>query len=75
MAPFGEGHEYTCIPVALIEQIGRPPRNWKFLKMPCPEVPQRFLPCMVHFRLLRAVQDMFREWREVRTWVVMNLTC
>lgn len=33
MAPFGEGHEYTCIPVALIEQIGRPPRNWKFLKM------------------------------------------
>eukprot|EP00913_Durusdinium_trenchii_P007681 g7217.t1 len=32
IAPFGEGHEYTCIPSMLVEQIGRPPRNWKFLK-------------------------------------------
>eukprot|EP00437_Effrenium_voratum_P019158 CAMPEP_0181459468 /NCGR_PEP_ID=MMETSP1110-20121109/32841_1 /TAXON_ID=174948 /ORGANISM="Symbiodinium sp., Strain CCMP421" /LENGTH=423 /DNA_ID=CAMNT_0023583989 /DNA_START=37 /DNA_END=1308 /DNA_ORIENTATION=- len=32
IAPFGEGHDYTCIPVALVENIGRPPRNWRFLR-------------------------------------------
>eukprot|EP00931_Biecheleriopsis_adriatica_P039661 TRINITY_DN2266_c0_g1_i1.p1 TRINITY_DN2266_c0_g1~~TRINITY_DN2266_c0_g1_i1.p1 ORF type:complete len:417 (-),score=110.36 TRINITY_DN2266_c0_g1_i1:89-1339(-) len=32
IAPFGEGHEYSCIPIMFIETIGRPPRNWKFLK-------------------------------------------
>mmetsp|Transcript_32182 Transcript_32182/g.74214 ORF Transcript_32182/g.74214 Transcript_32182/m.74214 type:complete len:436 (+) Transcript_32182:32-1339(+) len=32
MAPFGEGHEYSCIPIMFIENIGRPPRNWKYLK-------------------------------------------
>lgn len=32
IAPFGEGHEYTCIPSMLVDQIGRPPRNWKFLR-------------------------------------------
>eukprot|EP00490_Sorites_sp_Unknown_P000989 CAMPEP_0114688214 /NCGR_PEP_ID=MMETSP0191-20121206/63245_1 /TAXON_ID=126664 /ORGANISM="Sorites sp." /LENGTH=301 /DNA_ID=CAMNT_0001975455 /DNA_START=275 /DNA_END=1180 /DNA_ORIENTATION=+ len=32
IAPFGEAHEYTCIPVMLVEHIGRPPRNWKFLR-------------------------------------------
>jgi len=32
IAPFGEGHEYTCIPSMLVEHIGRPPRNWKFLR-------------------------------------------
>ena len=33
IAPFGESHEYSCIPIMFIETIGRPPRNWKFLRM------------------------------------------
>jgi len=33
IAPFGEAHEYSCIPIMFIENIGRPPRNWKFLRL------------------------------------------
>eukprot|EP00933_Yihiella_yeosuensis_P010814 TRINITY_DN11765_c0_g2_i1.p1 TRINITY_DN11765_c0_g2~~TRINITY_DN11765_c0_g2_i1.p1 ORF type:complete len:427 (-),score=70.70 TRINITY_DN11765_c0_g2_i1:57-1337(-) len=33
VAPFGEEHEYSCIPIMFIERIGRPPRSWGFLKM------------------------------------------
>jgi len=31
IAPFGDVHPYSCIPPALIETIGRPPRDWQFL--------------------------------------------
>ncbi|CAE8743783.1 unnamed protein product [Polarella glacialis] len=33
VAPFGEAHEYSCIPIMFIEHIGRPPRNWQFLRV------------------------------------------
>lgn len=38
IAPFGESHEYSCIPIMFIETIGRPPRNWKFLRMTVQEM-------------------------------------
>jgi len=31
VVPFGENHAFSCIPAALTENIGRPPRNWPFL--------------------------------------------
>lgn len=38
IAPFGESHEYSCIPIMFIETIGRPPRNWKFLRLTVQEM-------------------------------------
>lgn len=32
IAPFGDEHEYSCIPQHLYEKIGRPPRTWGFIK-------------------------------------------
>lgn len=31
VAPFGEDHPFSCVPTALTQSIGRPPRNWLFL--------------------------------------------
>eukprot|EP00747_Dinoflagellata_sp_TGD_P018947 gnl/TRDRNA2_/TRDRNA2_126840_c1_seq1.p1 gnl/TRDRNA2_/TRDRNA2_126840_c1~~gnl/TRDRNA2_/TRDRNA2_126840_c1_seq1.p1 ORF type:complete len:421 (-),score=66.67 gnl/TRDRNA2_/TRDRNA2_126840_c1_seq1:60-1322(-) len=32
VAPFGDEHPFSCIPGVLTEQIGRPPRDWQFIK-------------------------------------------
>jgi len=31
VVPFGDNHAFSCIPAALTENIGRPPRSWPFL--------------------------------------------
>jgi len=31
IAPFGDNHPFSCIPVVLTDQIGRPPQNWPFI--------------------------------------------
>jgi len=32
VAPFGDHHPFTCIPGHLVENIGRPPRDWTFIR-------------------------------------------
>jgi len=32
VAPFGDDVPFSCIPVAFIERIGRPPRRWPFIR-------------------------------------------
>jgi len=32
VAPFGEDHPFSCVPAVLTQSIGRPPRDWPFLK-------------------------------------------
>lgn len=32
IAPFGDAHDFSCIPQMLYEKIGRPPRNWGFIR-------------------------------------------
>lgn len=32
IAPFGEGHPFSCVPPVLTQSIGRPPRTWPFLE-------------------------------------------
>merc|ERR1712194_860745 len=31
LAPFGDEHPFSCVPAALTQRIGRPPRDWPFL--------------------------------------------
>lgn len=32
IAPFGNDNEFSCIPAVLTESIGRPPRDWPFIR-------------------------------------------
>lgn len=32
IAPFGDDHDFSCIPHQLYERIGRPPRTWGFIR-------------------------------------------
>lgn len=32
IAPFGDDHAFSCIPVVLTDKIGRPPADWPYLK-------------------------------------------
>jgi len=32
VAPFGDDHPFSCIPAALTEHIGRPPRDWAYIR-------------------------------------------
>merc|ERR1711982_128776 len=32
VAPFGDDHPFSCIPGALTEKIGRPPRDWAYIR-------------------------------------------
>merc|ERR1712194_756047 len=31
LAPFGDEHPFSCVPAALTQRIGRPPRDWPYL--------------------------------------------
>ena len=32
LAPFGQYHPYSCMPTALIENVGHPPPEWPFIE-------------------------------------------
>lgn len=32
VAPFGDNHPFSCIPAVLTESIGRPPRDWGYIR-------------------------------------------
>ena len=32
VAPFGDDHPFSCVPANLIDNIGKPPKNWAFIK-------------------------------------------